>query len=86
MGRYFDTPKAGYAWNGYRIPTQVAAMEAIQCVEKDEKMLEEMKLWLLKQKQVQCWNTPLATADAVYALLADGMALTEVRTDAGGGR
>ena len=77
MGRYFDTPKAGYAWNGYRIPTQVAAMEAIQCVEKDEKMLEEMKLWLLKQKQVQCWNTPLATADAVYALLSDGMALTE---------
>lgn len=77
MGRYFDTPKAGYAWNGYRIPTQVAAMEAIQHVEKDEKMLEEMKLWLLKQKQVQCWNTPLATADAVYALLSDGMALTE---------
>lgn len=77
MGRYFDTPKAGYAWNGYRIPTQVAAMEAIQCVEKDEKILEEMKRWLLKQKQVQCWNTPLATADAVYALLAEGMALTE---------
>lgn len=77
MGRYFDTPKTGYAWNGYRIPTQVAAMEAIQCVEKDEEMLEEMKLWLLKQKQVQCWNTPLATADAVYALLSDGMALTE---------
>lgn len=77
MGRYFDTPKAGYAWNGYRIPTQVAVMEAIQHVEKDEKMLEEMKRWLLKQKQVQCWNTPLATADAVYALLSDGMALTE---------
>lgn len=77
MGRYFDTPKAGYAWNGYRIPTQVAVMEAIQHVEKDEKMLEEMKRWLLKQKQVQCWNTPLATADAVYALLAEGMALTE---------
>ena len=50
---------------------------AIQCVEKDEEMLEEMKIWLLKQKQVQCWNTPLATADAVYALLSDGMALTE---------
>ena len=77
MGRYFDTPKAGYAWNGYRIPTQVAAMEAIQHVEKDEEMLEEMKRWLLKQKQVQCWNTPLATADAVYALLSEGMALTE---------
>ena len=77
MGRYFDTPKALYSWNGYRIPTQVAAMEAIQQVEKDETMLNEMKHWLLKQKQVQCWNTPLATADAIYALLADGMALEE---------
>lgn len=77
MGRYFDTPKALYAWNGYRIPTQVAAMEAIQQVEKDETMLNEMKHWLLKQKQVQCWSTPLATADALYALLSDGMALKE---------
>lgn len=77
MGRYFDTSKALYAWNGYRIPTQVAAMEAIQLVEKDETMLNEMKHWLLKQKQVQCWNTPLATADALYALLSDGMALKE---------
>lgn len=77
MGRYFDTPKALYAWNGYRIPTQVAAMEAIQLVEKDETMLNEMKHWLLKQKQVQRWSTPLATADALYALLSDGTALQE---------
>lgn len=77
MGRYFDTPKALYAWNGYRIPTQVVAMEVIQQIEKDETMLNEMKHWLLKQKQVQCWSTPLATADALYALLSDGMALKE---------
>ena len=31
-----------------------------------------MKRWLLKQKQVQAWNTPIATADAVYALLMMG--------------
>ena len=28
-----------------------------------------MKQWLLKQKQVQAWNNPVATADAVYAFL-----------------
>ena len=27
MGRYFDTPKAHYSWFGYKIPTEVAAME-----------------------------------------------------------
>ena len=26
-----------------------------------------MKRWLLKQKQTQTWETPIATADAVYA-------------------
>ena len=29
MGRYFDTPKARYSWFSYKIPTEVAAMEAI---------------------------------------------------------
>lgn len=28
MGRYFDTPKARYSWFSYKIPTEVAAMEA----------------------------------------------------------
>lgn len=28
-----------------------------------------MKQWLLKQKQVQAWDNPVATADAVYAFL-----------------
>ena len=31
--------------------------------------VEEMKLWLLKQKQTQQWNSPVATADAVLTLL-----------------
>ena len=72
MGRYFDTSKAGYSWNSYKIPTQVAAMEAIWRIAPDQHLLGDMKQWLLKQKQVQVWDTPLATADAVYAFLGMG--------------
>ena len=72
MGRYFDTPKARYSWFSYKIPTGVAAMEAIQRITKDTKAIDEMKRWLLKQKQTQTWETPIATADAVYALMATG--------------
>ena len=72
MGRYFDTPKARYSWFSYKIPTEVAAMEAIQRITKDTKAIDEMKRWLLKQKQTQTWETPIATADAVYALMATG--------------
>lgn len=72
MGRYFDTPKARYSWFSYKIPTEVAAMEAIQRITKDTKAIDEMKRWLLKQKQTQTWETLIATADAVYALMATG--------------
>lgn len=72
MGRYFDTPKARYSWFSYKIPTEVAAMEAIQRITKDTKAIDEMKRWLLKQKQTQTWETPIATADAVYVLMATG--------------
>ena len=67
MGRYFDTPKARYSRNSYRIPTQVAAIEALSDILKEPLAVAEMKQWLLKQKQVQAWDNP--TADAVYAFL-----------------
>jgi hypothetical protein len=72
MGRYFDSSKAYYSWFSYRIPTQVAAIEAVNLLEGDERKMNELKRWLLKQKQTQAWDTPISTADAVYALLATG--------------
>lgn len=73
MGRYFDTPKALYSWNSYKIPTQVAVMEAMQRIVPEARQeMDEMKHWLLKQKQVQAWSTPVATADAVYAFFFTG--------------
>jgi len=72
MGRYFDTLKAYYSWFSYKIPTQVVAIEAVRRVANEEKTQEEMKRWLLKQKQAQVWDTPIATTDAVYALLTTG--------------
>lgn len=72
MGRYFDTRKAAYSWNDYRIPTQTVAMEAIRKIAPDTRMENEMKYWLLRQKQAQVWSTPIATANAVYAFLCMG--------------
>ena len=72
MGRYYDTPKAGYSWRDYRIPTQVAAIEAIQrLTPNDRQTLNEMRRWLLQQKRTQAWDTPLNSVDAVYAFLSE---------------
>ena len=74
MGAYFDTYKSGYTYMSYRIPSHVAAMEAIiRLGDNKKQLLDGMKLWLLKQKQVQLWETPVASVDAIYAfLVSDG--------------
>lgn len=72
MGRWFDTPKAQYSWFDYRIPSQVAAIEAIKALTPDDTVrLEEMQRWLLQEKRTQMWTTPINTVDAVYAFFGD---------------
>lgn len=68
MGRYYDTPKAYYSWFDYRIPTEVAAIEALQMLApQDTQTVEEMQRWLLQEKRTQAWDTPVNSVDAVYA-------------------
>ena len=70
MGRYYDTQRALYSWRDYRIPTQVAAIEAIKRLTPDDKQtIEEMQRWLLQEKRNQAWDTPINSVDAVYAFL-----------------
>ena len=70
MGRYFDSPKAEYSWFDYKIPSQIAAIEALQLLTpSDKKTIEEMQRWLLQSKRTQAWDTPINTVDAVYAFL-----------------
>lgn len=79
MGRYFDTPKALYSWFDYRIPSQVAAIEALKALQpNDVNTILEMQRWLLQSKRTQAWDTPLNSVNAVYAFL-DGniISLTE---------
>lgn len=77
-GRYYDTRRAAYSWADYRIPTEVAAMEAIAAVTPDDtQTIDEMRRWLLHEKRTQAWDTPINSVNAVYAFLAgNGTALT----------
>ncbi len=72
MGRYYDTPRAGYTWRDYKIPTEVAAIEAIRTITPDDiQTVEEMQRWLLQAKRTQSWTTPVNTIDAIYAFMLD---------------
>lgn len=70
MGRYYDTQRASYSWRNYRIPTQVAAIEALQLLDSsDRQTIEQMQRWLLQEKRTTSWETPLSSVDAIYAFL-----------------
>ncbi|MGM0566704.1 MAG: alpha-2-macroglobulin family protein, partial [Bacteroidota bacterium] len=61
-------------WHWYQAPIEFQALmirlfDKVGDVDED---VENLKLWLLKQKQTQKWPTSSATAEAVYALLSTG--------------
>jgi uncharacterized protein YfaS (alpha-2-macroglobulin family)/outer membrane protein assembly factor BamD (BamD/ComL family) len=72
MGTYWRSAPEFYWWYHAPIESQAVLIEAFDEVARDAVMVENCKVWLLKQKQTQNWKTTKATADAVYALLLRG--------------
>lgn len=81
MGVHFAFHANPYTWGMMPVPAHVAVMEALREAGGNDALVEEMKLWLLKQKQTTSWDSPVATADAVYALLCQGSNLLESKGD-----
>ncbi len=75
MGMYWRNEQRGWNWYQAPVETQALLIEAFDEVSDDQKSVEEMKIWLLKQKQTQDWKTTKATTEAVYALLLRGTSL-----------
>lgn len=92
MGMYWRDNTAGWCWYNAPIETQALLIQAFyECSHGQPSStvsggaasdpLPLMQQWLLKQKQTTRWNTDVATAHAIYALLlGDGSA--QLATDA----
>lgn len=72
FGMYWKNQGPGYYWYQAPVETQSLLIEAFSEIGKDILVADDLKIWLLKQKQTQHWNTSKSTADACYALLIEG--------------
>ena len=72
LGMYWAKNVPGYFWNERPIAVQAAIIEAFTEISKNTADIDELKIWLLKQKQTQRWDSPMATVNAIYALLYQG--------------
>ncbi|MGI9527652.1 MAG: MG2 domain-containing protein [Weeksellaceae bacterium] len=73
MGMYWKENVSGYGWNEAPVETQALIIEAFdEITPEDVTSIESMKVWLLKNKQTNQWNSTKATTEAVYALMNTG--------------
>ena len=71
LGKYWKN-QWGYYWYQMPIETQSLMIEAFAEVTKDQDAIDQMKIWLIKNKQTSHWKTTKATANAIYALMNFG--------------
>ncbi len=72
-GMYFAYPSGSFSSIDTKIATHTLAMEALHEAEPlATDVHKAMRRWLLRQKRVQDWRSPLNSANAVYALLNGG--------------
>src|SRR5690606_8893158 len=72
LGMYWKSMPHGHWWYEAPIEAQSLLIEAFAEVAADSDAVDDLYIWLLKQKQKQKWNTTKATADAINALLLQG--------------
>ena len=75
---YWKDMQRGFYWYQAPVEQQALIMELINDVYTHNKItawlnrINDMKTWLLKQKQTNHWSNTKSTADACYALVATG--------------
>jgi len=81
MGMYWKENVASWYWYESPVETQALLIEACAEILPDRglvlnksklQILDELRVWLLKNKQTSQWKTTKATTEAVYALLMNG--------------
>ena len=73
MGMYWKENKSGWYWYESPVETQALMIEMFAEIEpNDPGTIDNLRLWLLKNKQTTRWKTTKATTEAIYALLLNG--------------
>lgn len=76
LGMYWKENTSSWHWYEAPIETQALLIEAFSEIEEPSvsktETIDNLKIWLLKNKQTNSWNTTKATTNAVYALLLQG--------------
>ncbi|UJF30042.1 MG2 domain-containing protein [Kaistella sp. 97-N-M2] len=82
QGIYWKQNLNDWGWYNSKTVNHAGALEAFnKLTPKDEKMIEEMKIWLITQKEVNSWGSSRGTAEVIFTILNSGKSWTSNESD-----
>ncbi|MFT3919331.1 alpha-2-macroglobulin family protein [Cloacibacterium sp.] len=81
QGVYWKQNLNDWGWYSSKTVNQAGALEAFNKLTSDVNFVEEMKIWLITQKEVSNWDTSRSTAEVIYTILNSGKSWTSAESD-----
>ncbi|MFC0345979.1 alpha-2-macroglobulin family protein [Epilithonimonas hispanica] len=81
QGVYWKQNLNDWGWYSSKTVNHAGAIEAFQkLTPTDENFIEEMKIWLITQKEVNSWGSSRGTAEVIFTILNSGKSWTSAET------
>jgi uncharacterized protein YfaS (alpha-2-macroglobulin family) len=82
QGIYWKQNLNDWGWYNSKTVNHAGALAAFNKLNpNDEKMIEEMKIWLITQKEVNSWGSSRGTAEVIFTILNAGKSWTSNESD-----
>lgn len=82
QGVYWKQNLNDWGWYSSKTVNHAGALEAFQkLTPTDETFIEEMKIWLITQKEVNSWGNSRGTAEVIFMILNSGKSWTSAESD-----
>ncbi|WP_133946090.1 MG2 domain-containing protein [Epilithonimonas xixisoli] len=82
QGVYWKQNLNDWGWYSSKTVNHAGALEAFnKLTPTDETFIEEMKIWLITQKEVNSWGSSRGTAEVIFTILNSGKSWTSAESD-----
>ena len=82
LGVYWKQNLNDWGWYSSKTVNHAGALEAFnKLTPTDTNFIEEMKIWLITQKEVSNWDTSRSTAEVIFTILNSGKSWTSNESD-----
>ncbi|SDR01141.1 MG2 domain-containing protein [Chryseobacterium soldanellicola] len=82
QGVYWKQNLDDWGWFSSKVVNHAGALEAFNKLKpNDQKFIEDMKIWLITQKEVNSWGSSRGTSEVIFTILNSGKSWTSTESD-----